>query len=323
MAASASASPAGTMLGCNVVAYDSARPTPDFTFAFAPVVINQGAAGAPDSIAILKGSSTLVAAPKVINVGSSIASRVKADTGGRTGIGKGDRVIAAFKNTSGVHDCAMFEITNDTNADQLTYDHAAGGAYTYPDPSNPSQTVSATARHNKGSGFTLGGEGLLYSLGAQPMRNIWSVANGRLQVANDLFWTDANGDGQNDAREAADSIIDLQAQYGVDTTGVPDGIIDDWTKIAPADWTRVLAIRFALLTRSQQFERDEVTTAEPRWTASGTGADPDRDSPFVMTNIDGTPDTEEPNSPNNWRYYRYNVFEAVVPLRNTIIGRQL
>jgi type IV pilus assembly protein PilW len=44
-----------------------------------------------------------------------------------------------------------------------------------------------------------------------------------------------------------------------------------------------------------------------------------------MTNVDGTADSDPTgaNAVNNWRNYRYNVYEAVVPLRNTIIGRQL
>jgi type IV pilus assembly protein PilW len=80
----------------------------------------------------------------------------------------------------------------------------------------------------------------------------------------------------------------------------------------PADWTRLLAVRFALLARSTQFETLQVTATAPRWSAGS----------FTMRNIDNTAD-DNPAGVNNWRNYRYNVFEAVVPLRNTIIGRQL
>jgi type IV pilus assembly protein PilW len=52
---------------------------------------------------------------------------------------------------------------------------------------------------------------------------------------------------------------------------------------------------------------------------------------FVMTNVDGTADTStgcpdltnpaDPNlTPNNWRLYRYSVYETVIPLRNMIWG---
>jgi type IV pilus assembly protein PilW len=308
VAASATATVAGPALGCNVTAYDTARPAPDFTYTFAPVVITDGAAGAPDSMAVLRGSSSFLAIAKIIDSGSATSTRVKADTGGRTGVGKGDVILNVHRAAGppAVHQCAMFAITDDTNADQLTLDHASG-----------------TSRYNKGSGFALAGEGRLYNLGTAPIRNIWTIAGNRLVASNDLVWTDADADGQNDRVEVADSVINLQAQYGIDTSVTADGIIDDWTVAAPADWTRVLAVRFALLTRSPQWERDRLYEKDgtpnppaPKWSASA-------DAPFVMTNVDGTADDDPADTINNWRHYRYNVFEAVVPLRNTILGRQL
>ena len=302
VAASGSATVAGPALGCNVIAHDTARPVPDFTYIFAPVVITDGAAGAPDSIAVLRGSSSFLAIAKIIDSGSATSTRVKADTGGRTGVSKGDVILNVHRAVGppAVHQCAMFAITDDTNPDQLTLDHAGGAS-----------------RYNKGSGFALGGEGRLYNLGAAPVRNIWSIAGNRLVVSNDLAWSAA-------PQEVADSVINLQAQYGFDNT-LPnaDGIVDEWTDAAPADWTRVLAVRFALLTRSPQWERDRLYERDgtpnppaPRWSASA-------DAPFVMTNVDGTADDDPADTVNNWRHYRYNVFEAVVPLRNTILGRQL
>ena len=38
-----------------------------------------------------------------------------------------------------------------------------------------------------------------------------------------------------------------------------------------------------------------------------------------MTDLNGTTDTN-PNDANNWRHYRYRVFERVIPLRNVIWG---
>lgn len=308
VAASATATLAGPALGCTVTAYDSARATPDFTYVFTPVQIVDGAAGAPDTIAVLKGSSNFLSVGKVVDTGTATTTRVRADTGGRTGIQRGDLVITI--NTVGGVACGMFEITNDTNPDQLTFDHAPG-AYLDAGLNNK------TARFNKAGGiaFALAGEGRMYSLGTSPARNVWSVANNRLVVANDLMWTDADADAANDQREATDLVINLQAQYGVDADN--NGMIasGEWTNAVPADWTRLLAVRFALLTRSQQFERDQVTTAVPQWSAGA----------FTMLNVDGTADSNPTggNAPNNWRNYRYNVFEAVVPLRNTILGRQL
>ena len=41
---------------------------------------------------------------------------------------------------------------------------------------------------------------------------------------------------------------------------------------------------------------------------------------LVMKNVDGTADTNPAGSPNNWRYYRYRVYERVIPLRNMVWG---
>ena len=299
-AASPAATNDGPAMGCAVSAFDNNRPggSQDFTFTLAPVVITNGAGGAPDTIAVLKGSSTFVAVPRIIDQTTNTTKRIKADTGGRTGIQKGDVVVAV--NSSGGFTCAMFQITDDSNPDQLTFDH-----------------LDTASRFNKsnGLGFALAGEGRLLDLGPSPSMTVWSVQNNRLTSTNNLVWTDANADGANDVSEAADLVINLQAQYGIDADN--NGMIasTEWTTAAPADWTRLLAVRFALLTRSQEFSRDPVTAAAPLW-SGGT---------FTMTNVDGTADSNPTgaNAPNNWRNYRYNVFEAVVPLRNTIIGKQL
>jgi type IV pilus assembly protein PilW len=309
-AASPTAISTGTALGCTVTSYDSGRGgTQDFTYVLAPVRITDGAAGAPDTIAVLRGSSSLVANGKPIDQSTANAQRIKADTGGRTGVRPGDVVIAV--NAGGGLTCGMYEITGDLNADQVTLDNVAAVSYT------DAAGATRTSRFNKAGGiaFTLTGEGRLYTLGPSPARNLWTVAGNKLVVANDLVWADSNADGANDQLEAADAVIDLQAQYGVDADN--NGMISDaeWTTTDPADWTRLLAVRFALLTRGQQYERDKVTNVAPRWSAGA----------FTMDNVDGTADSDPTGAGavNNWRNYRYGVYEAVVPLRNTIIGRQL
>lgn len=322
MAAAWNASLSGSLLGCQVVTYDNQRPvaSQDFTYTFAPVVIGQGTAGAPDTIAILKGSSDLLVIGKVVQNGTATTIQVKADTGGRSGVRRGDIVIEAYRSAT-VHECGMFEITGDTNSDELTLDHEPLTSYT------TALGVTKSTRYNKtgGTSFALTmGEGKLYNLGPSPARSVWSIRppgvsptdpqGGKLVVTNDLAFTDMNSDGQNDLLEAADLIINLQAQYGVDANN--DGMISDteWTTTAPTQWERLLAVRFALLTRGQQWERDQVTTTAPSWSEGA----------FVMTNVDGTADTNPTGAEvfKNWRHYRYKVFEAVVPLRNILIGKQ-
>jgi type IV pilus assembly protein PilW len=38
-----------------------------------------------------------------------------------------------------------------------------------------------------------------------------------------------------------------------------------------------------------------------------------------MTNLDGTADST-PGNANDWRRYRYRVYETVIPLRNVVWG---
>jgi type IV pilus assembly protein PilW len=298
---------AGGLLGCSVAAHDNQRPggIQDFNFALVPVAIADGAGGAPDTLVTLRGSSNFTVTPKIIDNSTAVTKRIKADTGGRTGVQPGDVVIAT-KVTGGMA-CAMYEITGDGNADQLTFDHATG-VYT------TAAGQQRTARYNKAGGiaFNLTDEGNLYTLGIAPARMRWTIQGNKLVVSNDLVYTDGV------PIEAADLIVDLQAQYGIDADN--NGMISagEWTNLDPLDWRTLLAVRFALLARSTQFEKTKVTptAANPVWSGGA----------FTMRNIDGTADSDPGGTNgdvNNWRNYRYNVFEAVVPLRNNIFGRAL
>jgi type IV pilus assembly protein PilW len=149
-----------------------------------------------------------------------------------------------------------------------------------------------------------------------------SVPDGRTLTRLELF-------GGGPAVQVAEGVVSLKAQYGVDINN--DCRVDntEWTVVPPAaDWTQLLAIRIAVLVRGRQFERSgdsgstvaaPVTAATPPWAGS---AGPQA-NPFVMTNVDGTPDAFGPANPdpNNWRYYRYRVYERVIPLRNMIWGK--
>jgi type IV pilus assembly protein PilW len=139
---------------------------------------------------------------------------------------------------------------------------------------------------------------------------VWQITNRRfLTVSNTL-------DNQATPTEVAEGIVNLQAEYGIDTNADP-GVVE-WTAAAPVVWTQLRSIRVGLLARSQQFEKNNVladgtevpvTPNAPAW-AGGA---------FTMTNLDGTADTN-PGTPNDWRRYRYRVYETVIPLRNMLWG---
>ena len=119
----------------------------------------------------------------------------------------------------------------------------------------------------------------------------------------------------------ASGVVNLKAQYGVDSNN--DGYLDDWVSAAEMGWdaatlmgnagtkieqlSSIKAVRIALVTRSEQFDRD-VTT----------------DFSHVVFNCpanDGTCDGRlTVTAPKNWRY---RAFETVIPLRNVIWNRAL
>lgn len=132
---------------------------------------------------------------------------------------------------------------------------------------------------------------LLY-LGGQPQRATWSISGNALLRTESRFTATIS--------TISDGVVDIQAQYGL-----ADGT---WQSNDPTDWSQVRAVKVALLVRSKQFEKTNVTTANPVWhLGDGTSAD------FVMANLgDGT----------DWHRYRYEVFERTIPLRNLIWGAQ-
>jgi type IV pilus assembly protein PilW len=301
----------GNPINCTVDAYDVLRGggTQDFDFPLAPALIQQGASGAPDTIAVLYGNTDLIVAGKTFTFSSNSTKATSSTLGGRTGILRGDVLLLAG-TVGGALACQLIEVTANTNADAVTIDHNTG---TYTPQSG---LGSATARYNKATGpaFT---NGFIYELGSSPRRNLWSIQGGRLVVRDDIHWSDADGDGGNDPVAVYDDIIDLQAEYGVAVDSNGDGRLDRigaWTTVAPPDMASVYAIRVGLLARSKQAEKGKVTGAAPSW-AGGS---------FVMRNVDGTTDSDPGDATagdaNNWRNYRYRAYETLVPLRNIVWG---
>ncbi|MCC6472778.1 MAG: PilW family protein [Burkholderiales bacterium] len=288
-------------MGCAVVAYDALRSTPNWSFTLAPIVIADGASGAPDTLTVLRGNSNVFVASQTFNMATGTSNY----TQGRTGFRPGDRVVLA----NAVPACTLVEITGTANPDGASIDHATGGYTNY-------LGQGVTARYNDPGGAAIAsGTGFLYNLGPGPQLNVWQIAgNRRLTVTNDMQWVGAAGT----AVEVADGVIDLQAQYGVDANNDEMVGSGEWTNATPGNWANLLAVRVAILARSQQYERplstspcSGVTQAATAW-AGGS---------FVMRNVDGTADTT-PCDANDWRNYRYRVYEVVIPFRNMIWGTE-
>lgn len=173
----------------------------------------------------------------------------------------------------------------------LTQINAAAGA----------TTVSVNAGHP-----TSASQGVLYNLGQRPRILVYAVRGGNLTVC-DYTATDCSAVGSiaNSTvwSPIAENIVSLRAQYGRDTTAPMDGVADVYDQTIPVTvpagcgWARASALRLALVARSGQYDKDDITTAAPNW--AGAAGNP----------IDLSGDT-------NWRHYRYKMFQTVVPLRN-------
>lgn len=89
-------------------------------------------------------------------------------------------------------------------------------------------------------------------------------------------------------------IVAIRAQYGRDTNA--DGVIDVWDNAPAVTKKEVLAVRLGLIARSGLFERNPVTTAAMEFWPGGPTFAPAGDD----------------------QYFRYKVYNTIVPLRNVL-----
>jgi len=307
-------------MGCIVNATDT-TPARVFNFQMAPVQIAAGAGGAPDQITILYGDSSFHAGDDPnISTGSADFSAATATSKTllrRGGFKPGDFAIAAYNPGAlpGSAQCQLLQITADTNPDGRTVDHTTAPFTSFytGGPAIASRFNSAVA--------PLAAGGKMYNLGPDPRLNVWSIQNnGRVLTQTDVIHNTA-------ALQVAESVVNLKAEYGVDLDGNGTISAAEWVNAPPADWRTLLAIRVAVLVRSRNFERNGDPGATGVRAATPSAANPyyfgdPVGRKFLMTNVDGTADAfgDVDAVPNNWRYYRYRVYERVIPLRNMLWG---
>jgi type IV pilus assembly protein PilW len=258
-----------------------------FAFPLLPVRVTQGTGGAPDSVEMLIGSSTVNTEAVAYSGGTSTSKSLAS----RAGFFAGNLIVAGPSLAAG--QCALLQVSGN-GADDYTITHTGGPV--------PAVALATT--------------GHVVNLGSAPRYMIWTVADGAL-ISRDAL------DPAVPALSMADGIVDLQAQYGYDDDAVGAagyGTVEDdeWRDALPAgaDPGRIIAIRLALVARSGQYEREAVTpdASAPRWNAAART--------FTLRNVDGTADSGAGAlGPNNWRNYRYRVYETTVALRNVLWGR--
>jgi type IV pilus assembly protein PilW len=175
------------------------------------------------------------------------------------------------------------------------------------------------------SGAAMGKGDRLFNLGKSFRTVGYAIVNGNLTTCD---FTDATKNCLLPGNWASisNNIVSLRAQYGRDTTNIGnpapamDGILDSYDAVLPntpataaCDWSRISALRFALVARSMQFEKPTgnppvgATIAAPVWDGSAAGNPAgSAASPINLTN--------DPS----WQNYRYKVFETIVPIKNMV-----
>jgi type IV pilus assembly protein PilW len=168
---------------------------------------------------------------------------------------------------------------------------------------NPSltvqHTVSATYPWNSDMStvYPTGG----YAIGAKAF-NLGQWERQELRIQNAQLRLNRRSTLVNSDTILAENVVGFRALYGVDNgTGgtANDGVPDVWSATTPTTstgWAQVVAVRFAVLTRNKEMERQTVTSVNPSWSGGA----------FDMT------------GQQNWGRYRYRVYEGTTVLRNAI-----
>lgn len=286
------------VLGCPLQAQHTATGLQNWVLA--PVIITDGANGAPDSITIMSAdrdpatsNTTFYTVPMPVSL-DHLPTATFFTVRSALGVQVGDMVIAVPANTNfnpATNWCSAYRVTALQNTNQLV--HAAA------DPWN------AVALDPAG-GYPAGSQ--LLNAGSLLRRVFALGADGQTLQQRTLQLND----GSMQSQDLFPQIVNLQAFYGRDTNN--DGVVDTYDNTTPANnagWRQVLAVRLALVARSAAFQKEEITTAQPQWdvgTAVPVAGSADCGQSKCLTlKIDGIAD---------WKHYRYAVYDVIVPLRN-------
>jgi type IV pilus assembly protein PilW len=269
------------------------------TVRLAPVVVHAGAGtGGSDIIAVQAGSSGLGEAPMPIQPGSATVDNLR--LGSTVGLRGGDLVLVYQDRTN----CLVQEVRAGFagGADQLL---EFGG--TYADAEIDGIRLQDIGATEPAWVVPLGSTGA-----ARPLFQLIGVGANATLVAHDMLRLD----GTDTVVAIADGVADLRVRYGIDSDG--DGRVDSWQSPASTDWSgatlqsgseparvrlsQILALRIALVTRTQTPERDAVAPA----------------SLLLFPNLDAALQVTRTLSADE-RKLHWRVLDFTVPLRNVLL----
>jgi len=296
-----------TAVGCPLQArFNGAQPAA-LPPVLAPTIITAGANGASDSIRILASSkfiqaNGLAGQPQV---GFALPIRVVAPqyapgdlfypVKSLISVVPGDLMVAVVGPNL---NCELFQATGVQVAPTLAIQRAAVAPWN--SVGFPTQATQEQTDPNPYGSYLLNLGQLIdhsYTVDAQQRLTMSQLNTGTLQRNTTVL---------------QGGVVLLKAFYGKDTDG--DSAVDTYDTVAPAtpaQWLQVLSVRLAVVSRSVQFEREDVTKILPQWDVGNdtavAGAEDCGASRCVTMRVDADPD---------WRHYRYKVYDTVVPLRN-------
>ena len=290
-------------LGCPVTRKFDASGTAT-AFTLAPVVIADGANGAPDTITILQSNTPSFSTPMVLT-GNHAQADDHFTVSSSLNASVGNLMIVVPKTQTSDIGCALFSVTSDASAATTTLSatnvpHVAG--------------TGALAKWNQSAVFPTAGYeagSYLLNMGSMVLRTYSIDA---LSLKTDDFTPTSTAA---TVSVLYPQIVNLQAFYGKDTNG--DGIVDAYDTTTPttsAGWMQVLTIRIAVVARSNQYEKEAISGDTIPWdvgaTSTFTGLTP--------STCNGTSKclALKINHVSDWTHYRYKVYDTIVPLRNVI-----
>ncbi len=284
-------------LGCPVKARQGNAGS-DFTWTLAPVVITNGADGAPDGVTVLS-SNRAYSVPLVVTVDHAKTSD-RFVVRSALGVATGDMLIALPEAYDAATNwCTALSMSSLGGSNQVV--HASGASA--PWSQEPASSIMPNAGYPAGT--------LLLNAGQLVNRSFDVTA---AQMLRQRTLSSANGTPQD--QDLFQQIVNLQAFYGKDTDA--DGVVDAYDNVTPttnAGWRQVLAVRLALVARSAAYSKEEVTNAQPSWdvgtSVSVTGAATCASSKCITLKVDHLAD---------WKHYRYTVLDVIAPLRNMMWG---
>lgn len=294
-------------IGCPLEARFNGAAVAGFPTNLVPVLITDGVASAPDSIRILSSSKSTFAVPISLIAPGYEATHASYKTAfpviSVRGVATGDLMVAV--NDLGPR-CQVFQVTTPPVI-------VPAPVYEQVDRADDDARWNLTGFPDLNYGY---GQ-YLVNMGTMDDATFTVSANGALQVNRFALAADATPS-YTGAVDLYPQVVNLQAYYGKDTDA--NGVIDTWDATTPttnAGWVQILAVRVALVLRSDQFEKEEVTVVDPLWDVGAnsaiTGVADCGASKCITLKIPRPSDAS-----TDWRHYRYKVFDSIVPLRNML-----